>query len=279
MNILAAFVKIFLGNRIKVILTEHICIKTFLKENFSIKQVLIFTVMKVIYRFSDAIITMSKKSEQELRSVIGPRPPIHVIYNPVIPENIDSLANKKPNHPWFHSSSKIVVSVGRLVDVKGFDILIKAFSKVCKKVDSKLIIYGSGPEESKLNKLIRSLDMEKYIVLAGYTNNAYSAIKHADLFAMSSRVEGFSSVVVEAVHLNTPIAISDCPGSGAELFSTLKSARVFPVNDIEKCTKSIIDLLSTNESHDTKSATINFTGEVATNNYLKVADSLMGKLT
>lgn len=125
-------------------------------------------------------------------------------------EKIKSLATEKVHYPCF-----TFVSVGRLVDVKGFDRLINAFSKLCEsvKIDIALIIIGDGDKKSALQIQIESLNIKNNVVLLGFVENPYKYIAAADVYVSSSHVEGQPLSIGEAMLLNKPIIATNNYGS------------------------------------------------------------------
>ncbi|MEH6935503.1 glycosyltransferase, partial [Bacillus sp. JJ783] len=139
------------------------------------------------------------------------------IYNPINVEAINQLALETNENPG--GGAPYIVSVGRLIPEKGFDILIDAFNELIKKEKTlhNLVILGEGPERKNLENKISKLSLENRVFLVGYKDNPYTWIKSADLFVLSSRLEGFSLVLVEALALHTPIVSFDCPSGPAEI--------------------------------------------------------------
>lgn len=124
-----------------------------------------------------------------------------VIYNPIILDDII----KKSEEENIMFKEFTIMSVGRLNNAKGFDRLIKAHKETKDKYPHKLIIIGVGEERDNLNKLIKQLKVENSVEIMQFQKNPYKYIKACDLFICSSRSEGFSLVVAEAIILEKPI--------------------------------------------------------------------------
>lgn len=106
-----------------------------------------------------------------------------------------------------------LITVGRLVEVKGYDRLIKVFEKLSEKHKNlELIVVGNGEEKEKLEKLIRERALGNVVHLYGYKKNPYPYIKSSDIFVCSSYAEGFSTVVTESLILGIPVITTDCAG-------------------------------------------------------------------
>jgi len=107
-----------------------------------------------------------------------------------------------------------IVSLGRLVKKKGFEVLINAFDELQNLTNSEceLIIGGAGPEENLLLTQIESLKLHKKIKLRGWVDDVSDFLKDADIFVLPSLEEPFGIVVLEAMALGLPIITTDTPG-------------------------------------------------------------------
>ena len=112
-----------------------------------------------------------------------------------------------------------IVSAGRLIPEKGFDLLIKAFKKVLlnSSRDIKLLILGEGIERKKLENLIIEERLEGKVILKGFVNNVYPYFKHAKLCVVSSRVEGFPNVLLQMMSQNECVVSTLCAGGIEEI--------------------------------------------------------------
>lgn len=109
-------------------------------------------------------------------------------------------------------SGKRVLAVGRLAFVKGFDLLLEAWAKVARKYpDWHLDIVGGGEERRKLERLITSLGLEGSASLEGVTPCVDNYYRRSSLFVLSSRLEPFGLVLIEAKSFGLPVVAYDCP--------------------------------------------------------------------
>ena len=76
----------------------------------------------------------------------------------------------------------------------------------------ELTILGEGAERANLEMLIRQSHLEQYVVLQGFQPNPYPYIRVADLVVCSSRYEGLSTVITEALILGKPVVTTPCSG-------------------------------------------------------------------
>lgn len=127
--------------------------------------------------------------------------------------NMSKMAdNSQISYPY-------IIAVGRLVEVKGFDRLIRAFTKIKSnsQEDLKLVIIGDGPLKSALDELIYLLGAKENVILLGKLDNPYPYIKSAQCLVSSSISEGHPLVIGEAIILGVPIIATNCEGNSGML--------------------------------------------------------------
>ncbi|CAA7196530.1 glycosyltransferase [Chryseobacterium potabilaquae] len=123
----------------------------------------------------------------------------------------------------FKRPVKTFVSVGRLVDQKGYDILIEAHSELIKEgFNHQIIVIGDGPEYRSLKKEIILQNVENSFLLLGLKENPYPYIAKADYYIQPSRYEGYPLAVAEALILHIPL-ISTCVGGVMEIIDHNKT--------------------------------------------------------
>lgn len=136
---------------------------------------------------------------------------ISCIYNPLDKKEINELASKTV----INNSSKAIrlVSVGRLVYDKGYDLLVQSISiLISRGIIVDLTIIGEGAMRNQLEKLIHDLGITEHVHLLGFKDNPYQYMKEADIYISSSRFEGFSLAIAEAMILGLPVISTKCAG-------------------------------------------------------------------
>jgi glycosyltransferase involved in cell wall biosynthesis len=109
------------------------------------------------------------------------------------------------------SSKPRVVYIGRFTSQKNIQFLIRSFSILLRKLDAELFIFGYGPEEMNLIKLIRELRIEDNVSILPSSENNYANLKTANLFPIVSIWEGMPLIMAEAMALKVPVIATDFP--------------------------------------------------------------------
>ncbi|WP_391202993.1 glycosyltransferase [Psychrobacillus sp. L4] len=183
------------------------------------------------YRSFDKLIFVSTNTQKKFLNKYNIEKnkaiPIHNPFdiNHIIKKSQEEITDYKKEDYLF-------VSVGRLEKVKGYDRLIDAFCEVFKEYPQvRLLIVGDGTERNKLMKKINQMEMRNNILLLGYRENPYKYINLCDAYICSSRSEGLSSSVIEALVINKPIITTDCGGM-TEILLNNRCGLIVPNNTI-----------------------------------------------
>lgn len=153
--------------------------------------------------------------------------------------------------------TKRILFVGRLMEVKGIDVLINAFSKLVKHQpfqDWNLDIVGDGPERNYLTKLSREKEISHLIRFHGskQRNEIKDFYNQAELFILPSKTtslgekEGLGLVVLEAMMAGVPVIGTDCGGI-KETIVDGKTGVIVPENDADALHNAMANLLNTPE--------------------------------
>lgn len=134
-----------------------------------------------------------------------------------------------------------IVSAGRLIPEKGYDILINAFYKVKQDYNSlKLVILGEGKEKTSLVNQIKEMGLENDVFLVGFVENVYPYFKFAKLCAVSSRIEGFPNVLLQMISQNTKVVSTKCAGGIDEILGV----HIAETDSIESLYNAIVRCLN-----------------------------------
>lgn len=143
-----------------------------------------------------------------------------------------------------HTNSKKIISVGRLSYPKNYDSLIRAFAHIAANFsDWTLEIYGSGSEQNHLQDLIENLHLSGRVKLMGHTNDVSSKLDSAAFFVLSSIMEGFSLVILEAMSHGLPVVSYDCPFGPSYIIDNGQSGILVPLSDEKQLATSMEHLI------------------------------------
>ena len=173
----------------------------------------------------------SQQAAQDMAQNLGGAvPQIRMIPNPIIDSDFFLRVRKEVVHPWFASGNyKVILAVGRLHHAKGFDILLEAFAQVLvRRKDVRLLILGEGDERSALEQQRHRLGLDGVVEMPGYVSNPLPYMAKADVFVLSSRWEGLSSVLIEALACGARVVATDCPSGSREILEHGRYGRLVP---------------------------------------------------
>lgn len=165
------------------------------------------------YKKFDKIVCVSKSVERSAIKKYGiTLNNIMTQYNPIDEDDIKKRANEKIN--ILDSSAIKFITIGRLVEQKGYDRLIRVIKRLKEEYDGvfQLLILGDGEKKKQLGEYIKENKLTNIVKLQGFVKNPYPYLKNSDLFICSSRAEGYSLVIAESLILNVPVISTKCSG-------------------------------------------------------------------
>ncbi len=198
-----------------------------------------------LYTDAACLVGVSRGVSDSLSSVLGvARDRIRTIYNPVPIPHPRRGMTPLHDHPWFlEGGDPVILSAGRFTAQKDFRTLVRAFALVTARRRSRLVILGEGKERKRLERLVRELGLEDRVSLPGWTDNPFPLMARAALFVVSSRYEGFSRVVVEALACGCPCVSTDCPSGPAEILRDGEVGPLVPVGDVRALAMAMLGVL------------------------------------
>ena len=188
----------------KRILWVHNNMVVRIKANLKFRLLHMFSSKK--YKYYDSFVGVSKGTIKAFKKIYNkPKKEYKVIPNYIDYKEIASKSKEKHNIKIDNKKVNIV-SVGRLVYQKGYDLLIEYIKELVKvRKDFHLYIIGGGNKYKELNKMIKKYNLNNYITLLGYRKNPYSIMKDMDAFVLPSRYEGQGMVYLEAKYLGLDV--------------------------------------------------------------------------
>jgi GalNAc-alpha-(1->4)-GalNAc-alpha-(1->3)-diNAcBac-PP-undecaprenol alpha-1,4-N-acetyl-D-galactosaminyltransferase len=166
-------------------------------------------IMKLTYRYADLVTVLTQSALPFYPTAAGY--PTIVMPNPILtPAPAIVKAQLLPRSS--------LIAIGRLDPRKGFDLLLKAFAQIHPQYpDWQLTILGEGSIRAELEELRSQLKLEACVHLPGSVPNVRDYLLQADIFVMSSRVEGFPMALCEAMACGLPVIATDCLSGPREI--------------------------------------------------------------
>ncbi|MDB5037414.1 MAG: glycosyl transferase group 1 [Bacteriovoracaceae bacterium] len=189
---------------------------------------------RVLYPLANTIVVMTSQAAEYFPKSWKKK--IRIIPNPLLlPTDFSSSRNKKP---W-------ILGVGRLVEQKRFDLLIRAFSKVSAPYPEwKLKIAGEGSKRNELQALIRELHLSDRVELIGFQELIWPLYSEAEIFAMTSSFEGFPNALAEAMACGLSVIATDCLSGPRDLIQSGENGLLIPTGDAGALEAALLLLIS-----------------------------------
>ncbi len=174
--------------------------------------------MKLISRCTDRVLCCSKKMADLVQESYG-FPNAKALWNPCDIQGILAQSRKEPDKDigFFRENGKILVSMGREDDVKGFWHLLKIFRRVYEEEENVgLAVIGEGGFE-EYRRLAKELGVEKRVFFTGLKKNPFPYLRESDIYLLTSLSEGLPNALVEALALSLPVVSANCLSGPAEI--------------------------------------------------------------
>lgn len=202
----------------------------------SIKGKLLIKLNGLICKRAAGVVGTSKAVRDDLIDFYKmPRKHVTAIYAPNVSESIFEKAAINPPNKTFDYKKRVILTMGRVAPVKGFDILIKALPTVLKNVSTHLYILGDTSVDDNyyqsLQRLIENLDLKEFVTFLGFDSNPYPYIKNTHVYVLSSKYEGLPGSLVQAMALGANLVSTDCESGPREILKDGKYGALVPVDD------------------------------------------------
>lgn len=207
-----------------------------------IKDKQITLARKIASFLSDYTVVLTKHSVNDYRKIFKtPEKKLIQIYN-WVDDKVFEFAE-----PYDKSSNKII-SVGRISEEKGFDMLVEV-AKELKKLNSnwQWDVYGDGPQFDEIKEKIQEYGLENNVFLKGQENFIYDKYGGYAMLVSTSYTESFGLALVEAKANHLPIVSFDVLTGPAEIISNDENGFLIEAYDIKKMAQKINELLENKE--------------------------------
>ena len=200
-------------------------------------------VMKFSIEQSDGVTAVSRFLREKTTTNYGIDKDIRVIPNFVDTEKYKRSPDIATRERLAPEGEKILIHVSNFRSVKRVPDVIKIFSEVRKKVPSKLLLVGDGPDRSASEIQVRELRLEEHVRFLGKQLELVPILSAADLMLMPSQSESFGLSALEAMACEVPV-VSSSVGGLPELQVHGETGFIAEIGDVDRMARYAIDLLS-----------------------------------
>ena len=197
------------------------------------------------FRQADLIVAASEGIAEDLVEKWGvPRERIDVLPRPVDAEALRALSRQPPRPTAVAPpGASVILGVGRLTRSKGFDVLVRALSRVAAHANAHLVLLGDGPEGTRLDGLAESLGVADRLHRPGFVQNPWAHMRRADVLAVPFRAAGLPEVINEAHAVGIPVVASHCSSSVGEALGQGESGVLVHPEDPAALANALIRIL------------------------------------
>lgn len=234
---ISAFIakQILSGNGPKVITTLHGTDITIVGRDPSY-----LPITKYGIEVSDGVTAVSRSLRDDTVEHFGTTTPIEVIPNFIDPAR---FRRREGEGPFFSCGRRIVCHASNFRKVKRIEDVLQIFLRVQKKVPSRLVMLGDGPERPMAEAFVRDHDLEDSVFFIGHVANIEEAIGSVDLFLLPSETESFGVAALEALASEVPV-IASRAGGLPEVVVDGETGFLLPVGDVDGMAERAIEILS-----------------------------------
>ena len=203
--------------------------------------------IKLFYRFANVIIAQQEEMQQELQNFLPrERNKIIVLHNLLNTQEIDRNLNEV--NPYLNSDEIRFIWTGRVTQTKGYDILLKAFNIVKRRIpNAHLYLLGRYENDEFLKELqsfIEKHSLQNYVHFEGLVKNPHIWIKYAHCFVLPSRMEGLPNALVEAMYIGVPVVATDCIPIIRRMIDDGNNGYICQVENFEMMAEKMINALT-----------------------------------
>ena len=225
---------------IPVVTTLHGTDITLVGSNPSYKTAVEFSINN-----SDYVTAVSESLKRDTLSLFSIKKEIGVIPNFV---NLDKYVNKFSKNNLLNSEDKIITHVSNFRKVKRITDVLEIFYGIQKKIPSKLLMLGDGPEKNKAEKKAKKLGIKEKVIFFGKSNEISKILSFSDLFLLPSEIESFGLSALEAMAANVPV-VSSNTGGIPEVNIDNFSGKLSDIGNVNKMINDSVLILSDNKIH------------------------------
>lgn len=159
---------------------------------------------------SDRVTAVSRYLKDRAEESFGITRPIEVIYNFVDPKVF--APRRRSGLRLAPADTRVMMHASNFRSVKNIPVVIQVFSEVRKRIRTKLVMIGDGPEKATAEQMARELGVERDVLFLGNQDCMEELLPLADVFLLPSSSESFGLVALEAMSAEVPVVASNAGG-------------------------------------------------------------------
>jgi N-acetyl-alpha-D-glucosaminyl L-malate synthase BshA len=200
-------------------------------------------VMKFSIEQSDGVTAVSRFLREKTTTNYNIDKDIRVIPNFVDTGKYRRVENPEVRAKFAPPEERVLIHVSNFRLVKRVQDVIRIFGEVRKKVPSRLLLVGDGPDRSACEILTREMNLQQHVRFLGKQLELVPILSSADLMLMPSQSESFGLSALEAMACDVPV-ISSSVGGLPELQVHGETGYIAEIGDIDRMAKYAVDLLT-----------------------------------
>lgn len=267
-NVIAIVARILARLPMRLVVSERALI--FSDRAASGKIAFVTSAMQLCYPRADHVIAVSSGVATALARMIRLADhQLSVIHNPLDMSAIETLSAERPKHPFLADGLPTIIAVGRLDEIKGHDVLLRAISLIDPRVPLRVLVVGEGPRKTTLQQLARELGIHHIVDFIGFQTNPFAWMAAADVFVLSSRSDAMPNAMLQAMACGLRIVSTDC-GGPAEILENGRWGRLVAVDAPAAMARAITEALADTAPPDVRARARSFDVDAIADAYLKV---------
>ncbi|MCG1023068.1 N-acetyl-alpha-D-glucosaminyl L-malate synthase BshA [Sutcliffiella horikoshii] len=231
-------------DRLKIVTTLHGTDITVLGYDPSLNDMIRFGI-----EGSDVVTAVSESLVQQTYDLLQPKKSIQTVYN-FIDERVYFKKDTQDLKVQYGiaDEEKVIIHVSNFRKVKRVQDVVKSFHLIEKKIPSKLLLVGDGPEISVVCNLVRELGLKDKVLFLGKQENLEDLYSISDLMLLLSEKESFGLVLLEAMACGVP-SVGTKIGGIPEVIDNGKTGYLSDVGDVEDIARNAIEILGDTTLH------------------------------
>ncbi len=201
-------------------------------------------IMRLLYPFADGCILQTHDALRGMPKPVQRKG--RIIPNMVAERFFNARRSDRPRG---------IISVGRLVQNKRRELLLKSYAALQETLEDDLYFYGEGNQLTELSELAQQLGISNRVHFEGHAQELVPIYEKAKIFVLTSDYEGLPNALLEALACGVPSISTDCPCGGPGEIIREGMGTLIPVGDQDALTEALRDLLTNPEKQTAYSQT------------------------